>query len=147
MKIELWDLTIAGIIFPDITGIVWTNQCGGTSCNHPEMEGFLVPLHIGDSNILERNGLWRDRWAMNYEEYLKYIHEVEEFLGFVERVSESEFMDLVGDSRFNFMGLDEDNFDCGEAWIPVKIKQQENVPVQFENLRGRYGVLTYENSD
>ena len=44
MKVELLSLTQAVLIVPAQTGVVYTNQVGGTECEHPEIEGFVIPI-------------------------------------------------------------------------------------------------------
>lgn len=34
------------IIIPAQTGIVYTNQAGGYSCLHPEMEGYIISVKV-----------------------------------------------------------------------------------------------------
>lgn len=34
-----------GVIINLPTGVFFTNQTGGVSCNHPELEGIFIPLH------------------------------------------------------------------------------------------------------
>jgi len=36
------------LIVPAKTGIVYTNQTGGCFCNHPELEGYLVPIIVNE---------------------------------------------------------------------------------------------------
>jgi hypothetical protein len=43
-KIELWDGIGLGAIVSFPTGILYSNQTGGTSCLHPELEGAYIPL-------------------------------------------------------------------------------------------------------
>lgn len=149
MKIELWDFNGAGVIFPAKTDLIWTNQCGGTCCTHPEMEGVFVPLNTSPEDYGE--DLWIDGWGYDYKAYLKEIDEVEKLWGFLVRVSEEEFMELVGAHGWKWMGTEEMCYSCGEAWIPVKvIKPPEEgvwMSVQLEPFIGKIGILTYSNSD
>ncbi|XXX73335.1 DUF6210 family protein [Sorangium sp. So ce134] len=43
-KIELWYGIGLGAIVSFPTGVLYSNQTGGTSCNDPELEGAYVPL-------------------------------------------------------------------------------------------------------
>ena len=38
-----------GLIILRPSGVLWTNQVGGTGCEHPYVEGIYVPLGGGDS--------------------------------------------------------------------------------------------------
>ncbi|TQV69602.1 hypothetical protein FKG94_22675 [Exilibacterium tricleocarpae] len=44
MRVELLSLTQAALIIPDSTGVVYTNQVGGSECDSLEMEGSIVPI-------------------------------------------------------------------------------------------------------
>jgi len=39
-----------GIIVPGATGVLYTNQVGGTSCAHPKLEGTYYPLWLDSMN-------------------------------------------------------------------------------------------------
>jgi hypothetical protein len=43
-KISLWDGIGFGLIVEWPSGVIYSNQTGGTSCLHPEFEGVFVPL-------------------------------------------------------------------------------------------------------
>ena len=43
-KNELWDGIGLGAIVSFPTGVLYSNQTGGTSCLHPELEGAYIPL-------------------------------------------------------------------------------------------------------
>jgi len=42
--VRLWDGVGLGLIIECPSGVVYSNQTGGTSCLRPEMEGVFVPL-------------------------------------------------------------------------------------------------------
>jgi len=42
--IELWESVGLGLIIEYSSGIIYSNQTGGTSTLHPELEGVYVPL-------------------------------------------------------------------------------------------------------
>ena len=136
--IELWSLSgFTGIIVPAKTGIVYTNQCGGTMCSHPKQEGFYVPLR--DCEPWEDPLI--DSWERKYRPNL-----VREFLsGFnapMEALEEHEWDSLV---KSNTLGCD----SWGEAWIPVRIVQS-TTEYDYPELRSIYGrvvIITYQNSD
>jgi Family of unknown function (DUF6210) len=62
-RIELWEHVGLGLIISWPSGIIFTNQTGGTSCLHPEFEGVFVPIR-NDCTEKERtllspeNDLW-----------------------------------------------------------------------------------------
>lgn len=51
MRVSLHDFVGTGLIIKASTGIVWTNQAGGTACLQPECEGLFVP--IGNDSTLD----------------------------------------------------------------------------------------------
>jgi hypothetical protein len=44
-KIRLWDGAGLGVIISSPTGVLYSNQTGGFSCLHPELEGAYIPLN------------------------------------------------------------------------------------------------------
>ena len=47
-RVQLWSLSnFFGLIIPEKTGIIYSNQTGGVTCNHPEIEGYYIPLMTG----------------------------------------------------------------------------------------------------
>ena len=46
MRIELLSLTQTVLIIPGKTGVIYTNQVGGTECAYPELEGSIVPVEF-----------------------------------------------------------------------------------------------------
>src|SRR3990167_3766213 len=43
-----------GLLVPCLSGVVWTNQVGGTTCVHPRIRGIYVPLAGPRSVIADR---------------------------------------------------------------------------------------------
>jgi hypothetical protein len=105
------------------------------------MEGVFVPLNTTPEDM-GQGCLWCDAWAIDYNEYLKEIHEVESLWGFLGRVTEEEFNQLIPVSEYR---------SCGEAWIPVKVVKPDSDGVwmseQMKPFIGKIGILTYPNSD
>lgn len=42
--IHLWDHVGTGLIVKFATGVIYSNQTGGTSCMQPQLEGVFIPL-------------------------------------------------------------------------------------------------------
>jgi hypothetical protein len=42
--IRLWDLVGVGLVIEHPSGVMYSNQTGGTGCHQPEVEGVLVPV-------------------------------------------------------------------------------------------------------
>lgn len=116
-----------GVIIESPTGVIYTNQCGGTACTHPEAEGFLVLLDYFDDE--EAYKILADRWCGGeWGSPLPPEGELTELATLVEvcRICYNE-IDLA---------LDYDRMDkmWGEAWVPVVCEYGK-------------GWLTWENSD
>lgn len=136
--VELWGLSnFLGAIVPAPTGVVWTNQTGGTSCQHPEVEGYYLPLPnlLGSSDEARLvNVGWGDG---AYDTTL-----VQNFL---------EVNELTG----LFEPAPDTRFPLHEAWVPVRIKTvlasiptcASFVDVLLQGHRGCEAILVYENSD
>jgi hypothetical protein len=129
-KIELFpfDSDEVGIVIVCNSGIVWTNQSGGTTCADPEVEGIFVPLF---SSLREETLITlTDRWHAETK-YVKQFLEAEELNDVLEPADKT----VIG----------------GEAWVPVLIRTNlDDVPCWAENLKpfaGSSGFLVYQNSD
>lgn len=46
--VNLWNIAGTGLIIPYPSGILYSNQVGGYSCDHPAIEGFFVPVTTGE---------------------------------------------------------------------------------------------------
>lgn len=130
--VELYDLCydyFFGLIVPMKTGIVWTNQVGGLSCCHPELEGIFIPL---PGHWLPETDVLRDQWLEpEYNEHL-----VKEFL------SKNDWLtSLFAPIPNPVAPLNQ----LGEAWIPVRINGHGDTLLDAFNDCD--GVLTYANSD
>lgn len=129
--IELWNLDcFTGLIVPAKTGIFYTNQCGGTACTHPEIEGFYVPIQQcspDDDPLL-------DIWVKRYEPDVVARFIAECFYPLDTHVAPLE--EYIG--------------QWGEAWVPVKVIRSmlgpQHAP-ELEALIGRTAIITYQNSD
>jgi hypothetical protein len=57
-KIRLWDGAGLGVIISSPTGVLYSNQTGGFSCLHPELEGAYIPLNTdaGEKLYAVRSG-------------------------------------------------------------------------------------------
>jgi len=134
-KIELWNLnSFMGVIVPMETGVVYTNQTGGTGCYHPEVEGLFIPLNSHDARrrILKDPLLdaWTD-WAVDISpkriKLFLEVFELEHIFSAPKELPEGSW---------------------GEAWVPVVIRKNRN---EYTELLGAFVnktvILTYPNSD
>jgi hypothetical protein len=64
MIVELDDFPDLGLIIKAPTGVRYSNQSGGYACEHPETEGFFVPLRTraGRSELTTLAGMFRGAW-------------------------------------------------------------------------------------
>lgn len=128
--IELYDLVQPVIIVEAPTGVIYTNQVGGTACRHPECEGYLLPLtpsrpFTGESAF---DPFWGKAWS-------------------AEAIA-AEFNKLRSDQ---IQDLRSEPDECNtEAWAGVSFLFQANgstgLPAELLGVR-HYGWLTWENSD
>jgi hypothetical protein len=135
-KVRLWGISGAALIVPEKTGIVYTNQVGGTACFQKELEGFVIPLN-------------NDCLPENHEEFL------ESYLGtFFETLTSifnCESANNLNKLLWNFpettsISVDKSRVkDSMEAWVYVDIK--ENSFSDFSGFGKLKGVLTWCNSD
>ena len=42
--IRLYDMVGTSLIVPAKTGVIYSNQTGGTACLQPQQEGFVIPF-------------------------------------------------------------------------------------------------------
>jgi hypothetical protein len=117
------------------TGVEWTQQTGGVACQHPVVEGYVVPLEAPQMIMAELSSI-----TLNHYYGLKSIkgQALQRLRAAVRALEVS-----VSDDRGKFgwkdhrITLDVSRFkhqDAGEAWIPVN------------SVLGK-GWLTFENSD
>lgn len=124
---EFADDNFLALLVAAPSGILYTNQCGGIACTHPYLEGALVPLNREDKNSHDPLENW---WcstpvSVAAEKIAKWLAAWD--------------LDELFEPNAEFGGF------WGEAWVPVRVKQNEN-PI-FAGLSGRVGILTYTNSD
>lgn len=132
----------AGIIVPAPTGVIYSNQVGGTRCAHPELEGFFIP------------------WPLRRFE--KWAHPLHDFYGCDDGVDvPAEECILWVRAWLNEVRIDH-RVECltaeeyvsfgqilAEAWAPVRIAASSRwrcAPWQ-EALAGRIVIYTWQNSD
>jgi hypothetical protein len=146
--VELWDQGEGdwlGIIIPLKSGVVLTNQVGGTACFHPSVEGIYLPLpptyEQKDDPLYERT----------FEVYVPEMVQI--FLDKQEMNHQFMPLDKVDAKQFSSSGT-----QLAEAWVPVRIRSFENDKARFasaassshEMLRpfeGCTAIIVYGNSD
>jgi hypothetical protein len=149
--IQLWESVGLGLIVEHPSGIIYSNQTGGTSCFHPEVEGVFVPLrnemdHEGPRLISPENDLFA------YFEGPKH--------GGAGATSglDSDDADFIDDllrkhSLGDIVAVDRERLrESHESWVHVTVKQEEKSDHGIKIFRGlgpypRPGVLTWSNTD
>jgi Family of unknown function (DUF6210) len=155
--IRLWNAVGLFLIIEYSSGIVYSNQTGGTLCSHPELEGVVVPLR----NDIDETGrlLSPENELYKYFEGPKYCGtgatdglDLED-VSFIESVLEKYRLS-------SFISIDRSRLaDSHEAWVYVKVEREEpyeDILKRWEDtLKGfsgfgpypRSGVLTWSNTD
>ena len=132
------DSDYLGLVFKGETDVMYHQQAGGTSCSHPLVEGFFVPL--SGSPPEPEEDPFHDHGPEEYgEDDRARVEKLIDALG-LDRVLEAPAVHELAEEWWSQV--------C-EAWVPVKVKADATgysaAPV--EDLKGRVGVLTYPNSD
>ncbi len=109
--VELSENTGACLVIEAPTGVVYSTQTGGSCCDHPEVEGFIVPLLYFDWAELGKKT--QDR----REHVGPHFRPIP--LGF----DKTWLTDLLTEARVGY-GHDvniklRENTDWMEAWIPI----------------------------
>ena len=137
MTVELlWGLEQTALILLEPSGITFTNQVGGTGCEHPTAEGILVP--VGHDHPVERPelGLTERLWDMDWGSYGGITSDFEDE---IEEV-------LSSNSHTAHIRVDRNRLrDHREAWIHVVVGASD--PQDPTQTHGRPGILTWPNSD
>jgi len=130
------------VVVRSSTGVVYRNQCAGVACNHPLVEGFLVPVGLWDYENGARVKLDPFIDVFHEGEHCRYdwtgrslpAERLQTLRSLVEKVRYWP-CEWAGDQRPYRFCLDESRIDeLAEAWIPVETPDGP-------------GVLLYANCD
>lgn len=141
LVIQLYEAAGIGLVLLRPTGVLYSNQTGGTSCLHPQVEGAYVPLideWVDQEALLCAHFTgpkWRGACHRGIDE--ETAREVERVLslGVVTR----ELGLRVDRSRLA---------ESHEAWIHVEVPAQPGGPLAvLSSYPASRGVLTWANSD
>ena len=147
-RVQLFEHVGLGVIVSWPSGVVFTNQTGGTSCLAPEMEGIFIPLRNDCTAqgvlVSPENDLWEyftgPRWGG---------------IGATQGLQQqdADFIDALL-HRVNLhpaMSVDRRRLrESHEAWVHVAIHDDEfRDPPLFTGFSPypRPGILTWQNSD
>lgn len=131
MRVDLSGYGDIGLIIKAKTGVMHTSQVGGLLCEHPEVEGFFVPLRSDrllesiDGALRSSPYVWGEREAEALDRQLRR-HD----FGWI-RVDRS----LLHEST--------------EAWVHVLVsaRGERSVPITADSTIPLPAVLVWPNSD
>jgi len=145
--IQIWDTVGLGLIIEYSTGILISNQTGGTACLHPEIEGIYLPL-CNDYLEEGKKNLSPEIELTHYFKEPKYrgsgaingidIEDVKKINAIISKFNLDKFIEI----DLNKLA------ESHEAWIRIKIYNDKNNELikGFSNYPLN-GILTWANSD
>ncbi|WP_299895521.1 DUF6210 family protein [uncultured Aquimarina sp.] len=146
-QIEIWDSVGLGIIIEYPTGIIISNQTGGTACVRTKIEGVFLPL-ANDYHEETKEFLSPEIKLSDYFKGEKYKGN-----GAIKGIDLEDVQNI--NEILNKTGLDklieidvERLKESHEAWIHIKINDNNDFGLisGFDNYPLK-GVLTWSNSD
>jgi hypothetical protein len=150
-KIDLLDNVGFGAIISYPSGVIYSNQTGGTCCLHPEIEGVFIPLANDCNDIGELRG--PSELLFNYFDRPKYNGsgaargpkpglDEEDALAIEKILSQYNLTYLFQIDRNRL-------HDSHEAWVWCNIVAEDLKFGVFHNFMPypRPAVLTWQNSD
>lgn len=142
--VDLWSFVGLGLIIAHPSGIIYSNQVGGTQNDHPQLEGIFVP--IGNAVPADEDRLHSPQWALQaYFEGPKYSY------GGARNGLDQEDADFIDNVLTEFglaemIEVDRDRLGSGnEAWVPVAVRRPRLVSGLGDFPR--QGVITWCNTD
>jgi len=144
--VEIWDSVGLGIIIKYPTGILISNQTGGTACLHPKIEGVYVPL-ANDYTEKENRFISPEIELSNYFKESK--HNGTGATKGLDIADVKKLDTILEKWNLDFIEIDLENLtESHEAWIQIKIKENTKLTIlkNFNNYPLR-GILTWANSD
>lgn len=129
--IDLFEFDSLGLIISFPSGVIYSNQVGGTGCLHPEIEGVFFPLSVRHKKIL---------FALQ-QHFKGDWHRIEN--------SDADIIDkLLRSDEFDFIKVDRSKLNKSfEAWIYVHIEPTSDLIPMLSGFGKTEGILTWENSD
>lgn len=148
-RVELWEQVGLGLILSCSSEIIFSNQTGGTSCLHPELEGVFIPLRNDCTEekctlVSPENDLWDYFIGPKWEGTGATAGIDREDADFIESV-------LKKAGLFPNIQIDRNRLtESHEAWIFVIVYGNDSTyPPIFKGFEPypKEGVLTWQNSD
>jgi len=142
-NLKLYDAIGLGLIINYPTGIIFTNQTGGTACHQSSCEGIYLPI-CNDITIDENKLLSPSIELEKYFAKSKHLgHGATSGLDMDDYDRINEILNQYHLSEF--ISIEKDSLvKSHEAWIYVKVKNHNLIDNFPANLRG---ILTWNNSD
>jgi len=145
--VRLYDQVGLSLIVEAPTGVVYSNQTGGTACLQPELEGALLPL----GNCVE---LPSNKLISPEEDLCEYFEGVHDGTGATNGLSDADadVIDAALDKwRIGWVRVDRSRLrESHEAWVYALLSPEPEAQVPlfwgFDPYPAR-GVLTWSNSD
>ncbi|MBB5030547.1 DUF6210 family protein [Prosthecobacter vanneervenii] len=149
--IRLYDAVGTGVILTCQSGVMVSNQTGGTACLQPEVEGVYVPLR-NDYSAQDFRFSSPELELSAYFEGPKHRG-----AGAISGLDseDAEFIDdiLSRHGLNESISVDREKLgDSHEAWVHVVVKADESHDEDLAQFTGfgpypRHGILTWANSD
>jgi hypothetical protein len=138
-EVELYQTCGTGLIIEYPSGVVYTNQAGGTSCFQPEVEGVYIPFG---------NGCDENRQFLSMEIDLDRHWPTPYGAGIT--VEDADALDRIL-KEWQVLGwfeVDREQLSRSlEAWVHVNVKRDHGVYCSGFGPYPRKGILTWANSD
>ena len=142
--IELWEGVGLGVIIEYESGVLYSNQTGGTACRHPRAEGVFVPIRNDvalDGALIGPEAALQDYFADGKYERTGAVGGIDS--------DDVKFIDTLLDKwrLSDVLSVDVSRLsESEEAWVPVLIAKDEGIFSGFGPYPRR-GILTWTNSD
>ncbi|MDH7447638.1 DUF6210 family protein [Aquimarina sp. 2201CG14-23] len=145
--VAIWDTVGLGIVIEFPTGVLITNQTGGTACLHPKMEGVYVPF-ANYYKEASKEFLSPEIALIDYFKSAKYKGS-----GAIKGI-DLEDVAIINEILTQFrlhkmITIDLEKLqESHEAWIYIKIRPDSDLGILngFSEHVSK-GVLTWSNSD
>ena len=137
MRIDLFSITQTVLVVPRKTGIIYTNQVGGTECDHSELEGFVLPIEY-DFRLDEPQASLTFKLSEMFPEGNP---------GVIEQREADEIQKLLNDSPFTKgIIIDWKKLDSSkESWVYVIVNGSFDGTIKPGEITE--AILTWPNSD
>lgn len=136
IKIILWDMSDAALIVPRQTGVLYSNQVGGTACLQPSLEGILVPIAL-ETPLEDQAHALPAMLGKIFEDCADAMEN-----------AHADAVDSVMASCIYTQGITVDRSrmaDSCESWVYVQLVETEYGPIK--GIAESNAVLTWPNSD